>query len=271
MATITILADNRSENPLFATEHGLSIYMETDSHKLLLDTGASDLFITNAERAGIDLEQVNYLFLSHGHVDHTGGLQHFLRLNTKAKVLLSSHIIGNEFYSKREYLHSITSTADFDKFSDRLLPTDKNVTIEGSIHILTNIQQTHPLPLGNKNLYIKHGEGAYTQDDFRHEMALYTDGILFTGCAHSGLLNILNACPMPTHTVIGGFHLLDARKGDAYESLEELIGLARTLKEKHTRTTFYTSHCTGDQAFATMKGVMNENLQRFTCGETLEV
>ena len=76
---------------------------------------------------------------------------------------------------------------------------------------------------------------------------------------------------MPTHTVIGGFHLLEARRGDAYESKEELIGLARTLKEKYTRTTFYTSHCTGDQAFATMKGVMNENLQRFTCGETLEV
>ena len=49
------MSDNRTQNPLLETEHGLSILLETGHHKILLDTGASDVFIRNAERLGIDL------------------------------------------------------------------------------------------------------------------------------------------------------------------------------------------------------------------------
>ena len=65
-------------------------------------------------------------------------------------------------------------------------------------------------------VFISHGHndhaGDYIHDDFRHELALYVDGLLFTGCAHSGLKNILAACPWLVHTVVGGFHLLDGQE-----------------------------------------------------------
>ncbi len=51
------------------------------------DTGASDLFIRNARLLHIDLQKVDYLILSHGHSDHTGGLRHFLELNKQATVV----------------------------------------------------------------------------------------------------------------------------------------------------------------------------------------
>ena len=83
----TILADNRSSNPvLFPTEHGLSILLDTGSLLVLLDTGASDLFIRNARTLGMDLADVDYVFLSHGHNDHAGGLRAFLEINDKAKI-----------------------------------------------------------------------------------------------------------------------------------------------------------------------------------------
>ena len=70
----TVLSDNRSNNCRLSTEHGLSIFLETEKYRILLDTGASDLFIKNAEMLSIDLGSVDYVFISHGHSDHAGGL-----------------------------------------------------------------------------------------------------------------------------------------------------------------------------------------------------
>ena len=80
----TILSDNRSSDSRLSTEHGLSILLETERHKILLDTGASDVFIKNAEQLGIDLSDVDYVFISHGHSDHAGGLRYFLEYNRQA-------------------------------------------------------------------------------------------------------------------------------------------------------------------------------------------
>ena len=67
-------------------EHGLSFYIETKKHKLLLDTGASDATLKNAEKLGIDLTQVDTVILSHGHYDHSGGIMAFAKLNPTAKI-----------------------------------------------------------------------------------------------------------------------------------------------------------------------------------------
>ena len=78
----TVLSDNRTCNDLLQTEHGLSILLETEKHRILLDTGASDVFIRNAEKIGIDLSTVDYVFISHGHSDHAGGDRKSTRLNS---------------------------------------------------------------------------------------------------------------------------------------------------------------------------------------------
>ena len=62
----TVLSDNRSNDSRLFTEHGLSILLEAEQHRILLDTGASDVFINNAEQLGLDLSTVDYVFISHG-------------------------------------------------------------------------------------------------------------------------------------------------------------------------------------------------------------
>ena len=79
----TVLSDNRSNDNRLSTEHGLSILLETEKHRILLDTGASDAFIRNAELLGVDLKSVDYVFISHGHSDHAGGLCLPIRQNGK--------------------------------------------------------------------------------------------------------------------------------------------------------------------------------------------
>jgi len=291
----TVLSDNRSCDSQLETEHGLSILLETDKYRILLDTGASDIFIRNAEKMGIELSTVDYVFISHGHSDHAGGLQHLVEHNRQANIIVSPNAMSGKFFSKRGNLHSIT--AEWPKIDDgRLVLIDKTCAIAENIHIIAHIPQSHPMPKGNVNLYVQNTDGDYIHDDFRHELALYVDGLLFTGCAHSGLENILAACPWPVHTVVGGFHLLDgyelteqrepsaricrllpmgrkksseclSRDGSRRRQMEEeMAAFAQRLKDNYPNTQFFTSHCTGDMVFATLKTIMGDQLHAFSCG-----
>ena len=260
----TVLVDNRTNNPsLTMTEHGLSILLETERLSILLDTGASDLLIRNAERLGKNLSRVDYVFISHGHSDHAGGLKHFMAINKKAKIIVSPDAISGKFYSKRGYLHSITT--EWPEIpQERLLTIEHSGNIGDDIYIIAHIPQIHPMPEGNQHLFVQDTQGKYIQDDFRHELALYTHGLLFTGCAHNGLENILAACPLPVNTVVGGFHLLDNHESEA-----KLSDLSHRLADAYPQTQFYTSHCTGDSVFTILQEVMGEELHPFSCGTTI--
>ena len=268
----TVLSDNRTNDSRLSTEHGLSILLETELHKILLDTGASDVFIRNAEALGIDLSTVDYVFISHGHSDHAGGLRYFLEKNRQAKVIVSPDAMRGKFYSKRGILHSIT-TAWPESVKDRLITVEKTCEIAEGLKVIAHIPQIHPMPKGNKHLFVEGANGEYVNDDFRHELALYTNGFLFTGCAHSGLENILAACPYPVNSVVGGFHLLDGQElpeqREPSSSIERPSrdGSRQSQSEEELQALqFYTSHCTGDKVFEIMKGVMGEQLQSFRCG-----
>ena len=264
----TVLSDNRTNRDQLQLEHGLSILLETEKHRILLDTGASDVFIRNAEVLGIDLSTVDYVFISHGHSDHAGGLKHFMdsaeheQARTKFKIIVSPDALKARFFSKRRYLHSITT--EWPNIpQERLLTIEHSESIGDDIFILAHIPQIHPMPEGNQHLFVENTDGSYVNDDFRHELALYTGGLLFTGCAHSGLENILAACPFPVNTVVGGFHLLDN-----HESEDMLSELAYRLTDAYPQTQFYTSHCTGDAVFASLHRVMGDKIHAFSCGTT---
>lgn len=268
---IRILSDNRTLTPRrFRTEHGLAVLLQTAGKQILLDTGASDAFLLNAEQMGIDLSAVDYVFLSHGHADHTGGLSAFLQVNKKAKVLVSASAVSGSFFSSKGVLHSITVRWPKEEMEGRTKYIGQTEELPDGGGVIASIPQDHPLPKGDRNLLVKK-DGCYYPDTFNHEMALYVGGFLFTGCAHNGLENILDACPWPVSVVLGGFHLLDSQGGNTYESEEELKSLAGRLMEKYPETSFYTSHCTGDAVFHALKSLMGEHLQHFYCGEQFEI
>lgn len=256
----TVLSDNRTRSSTLSTEHGLSVYLETDRHRLLLDTGASDVFIRNAEQLGIDLRMVDYVFVSHGHSDHAGGLRHLMEINRSAKVIVSPEAMSSTYVSMRRRIHNLTPSWP-DIPAERLLEVMQTCDLGDGIRVIARIPHIHPSPKGNCYLHVQSHDGNLLSDDFRHELALYADGLLFTGCAHSGLENILSACPWPVHTVVGGFHLLDGQETD-----DELTALATRLTEHYPDTHFHTSHCTGDHAFMVMSQAMNGKLHGFSCG-----
>ena len=87
MRIINLMEDTPGVTGLYY-EHGLSFYIETEKHKILLDTGASSAFIENARHLGIDLKKVDVVVLSHGHYDHAGGILAFAKLNSTAKIYM---------------------------------------------------------------------------------------------------------------------------------------------------------------------------------------
>ena len=84
---LTVLVDNNTlTDRYFTGEPGLSFLLETAGKKILFDTGYSGVFLANAGKMGIDLRDLDHVVLSHGHLDHTGGLVTLVRLLTEATI-----------------------------------------------------------------------------------------------------------------------------------------------------------------------------------------
>ena len=250
-------------------EHGLSFYVETEGHKLLMDTGASDCFLHNAERLGIDLRDVDTLILSHGHYDHAGGIMAFSRINPTATLYMQK-TAGAAYYAMDPEGPKYIGI-------DRRIPALPNLvllegdqTLDRELTILSGI--TGRRRWSQSNLRLKRREGdSFLQDSFDHEQALVIRQAgtyyLFSGCAHNGILNVLDKFRGKFGTdpqvVISGFHFM---KGEPYTPQEtaDILETAKELAKMDTR--FYTGHCTSHRAFALMKPIMGEKLVELHTG-----
>lgn len=269
---ITVLADNRKFDDTLESEHGLCIYLETENYKCLLDTGASDVFITNAEKLGIDLNEVDFVFISHGHADHIGGLPEFLTVNVKAKIVLSENAINQSFFSTRNGLHPINIDFDFSPYTERFVFVDSEMVIRDEIRVFSATENKYPLPKANAALFKQRGNGLVS-DDFNHELVISfgTDNLfVYTGCAHRGLLNILSSILLsPTKkigTVMGGFHLSDSNATQRFETEAEIENIGSELKKIYPDTLFITGHCSGENAFKLLKTKLGEHIDFFYIG-----
>lgn len=271
MRIINLVEDTKGGNCL--NEHGLSFYIETEKHKLLFDSGATDMFIHNADVLGVDLKQVDTFILSHGHYDHAGGLAAFAAINPKAVIYLKDTADGDYYHispQSERYIGIDKSIMDL----PQIIRVQGDLEIDEELFLFTDFQEKRCPAWSNQELK-KKTDGAYIQDDFSHEQCLVIRQgerrILLSGCAHNGILSILDryyqlfgAYPQ---TVISGFHMM---KKDDYTQ-EEADYIRRTADELlKTKALFYTGHCTGRKAYDMMKEMMGDQLQTFHSGSQLE-
>ncbi|MHB9140863.1 MAG: MBL fold metallo-hydrolase [Paludibacter sp.] len=271
---VQILSDNKKLQSTLKKEHGLCIYVETENYKCLLDTGASDQFLQNADKMEVDITDIDYVFISHGHSDHIGGLGDFLNINSKAKIVLSKNALAQRFFSNRNGLRELSAKIDITNFEERFVFVDSEMTFESEIHVFPCQTCSFPQPKANKTL-MKKVENELVNDDFNHELIVCfgrSEMIVYSGCAHCGVLNILDSVKQtlgkPVSTLIGGFHLLDGYEGQ-YETGAEISKLVDRLQSDFPETTFYTGHCTGEGVYSQLKMKLEEKLNWFYTGFTL--
>ena len=253
-------------------EHGLSFYIETEKHKLLVDAGASGAFLKNAEQLSIDLKTVDTVILSHGHYDHTGGVMDFVKLNTTAKIYMQKGAIS-AYYHKNDNLEKYIGMAPEIAELPQVVMLDGDDKLDEELFLFSNVTGRKLFPKGNLELKC-YKDGEFVQDDFSHEQYLViSEGskrVLISGCAHNGILNILERyrCLYGNNPdiVISGFHM---RKKSEY-SKEDVAVMEETARQlKRTETVFYTGHCTGEFPYEVMKKILGEQIVYVHSGEEL--
>lgn len=269
---IITLIENTPGNHACHYEHGLSIYIETAQHKLLFDTGASDQFLQNAQLLDIDVTQIDTLILSHGHYDHSGGIMGFTQWNTHAKIYMQSS-------AGADYYHISPNDHRYIGIDKRILSLPQCVFVNGDFRIDSELflfsHNTGGSHLFHSNSVLKEKVGTtYVPDTFRHEQYLVITQddrhILISGCAHNGILNILEQYAELFHRfpdiVISGFHM---RQKEPYSSddIAAIRHIASALLA--TGSVFYTGHCTGQEAYDLMSSLMGDKLKPLHSGETL--
>ena len=272
---ITSLVDNESTRPELHVEHGLSLFIETKQHKILFDLGQGSLFLENAQHLGIDIREIDTVIVSHGHYDHGGGLLAFLEMNTSAKIYISQEAFQAHYSLQNNGDLKYIGLNQTLENNGRLIFIDQDTRIDSELKILTGLGSQLTGPKGNKMLFRRHGLEVIP-DDFHHEIHLVIEegnqSVLFSGCAHGGILAILDQVSKINEkaitAIVSGFHL-HSHSTHQDEDSNIIQAMAESMMKKPVQ--FYTCHCTGKHPYMAMKLVMGAQLDYLAVGSQIEI
>ena len=269
---VYVLVDNKDGAGLKG-EWGLSFYIEYKGKTVLLDAGLSPLFAVNAEKMGLDLNNVDFAVLSHAHDDHANGLERFFELNNHALLYVAEGCAENCYDRDGVFFkYAGIPRGIMSRHADRILKADTDTMIAEGIRLLGHTTPgLEKLGLMEK-MYLKQGFLRYIPDDFRHEHSLVfemDDGIvIFNSCSHAGADNIINEVSKvyPDKKVIamiGGFHLFN--KSDGYvRAFAKRLDAAGALH-------IYTGHCTGQKAWDILHDELGDKVHELMTGLVFEI
>ena len=252
---ITTLSENTAGRVNLLAEWGLSILVEADNHRILLDTGTTFSAAYNAIVLGVDLSQIDKIVFSHGHFDHTGGLLHILRMMKREVEVIAHPDIWAAKYVKHPEEEEEYIGVPFPKEAAETLGASFNLTKEpvwisenivtsGEIPMITEYERIDPI------LYVKE-KGEFEPDPLWDDQAIFLKSekglIIILGCAHRGIINTIRHAQKltgiePVHAVIGGTHLVSASPQRLDLTIAELTSSGVQK--------LGVSHCTGLPASA---------------------
>ena len=257
MLRITTLIENSAgEHLALHHEHGLSFFVEKDGRGIVFDTGQSGAFIRNAARLNIELSAPDYVVLSHGHYDHSGGLKSLADVSGTFGLIVGQGFF-REKYGFRNGAQQFLGN-DFDEAFLKAKRIGYSFAPEGASEILPGVfvvsgfPRVHDDERINPRFVLRTPDG-FEPDAFGDEILLAVATprglVVLLGCSHPGLKNMLDVVRerirLPIYAVLGGTHLVESNEA----SIDKTI---RYLGESGIER-IGVSHCTGDSAMSRLK------------------
>ncbi len=220
--SLTVIYDNRAIANL-KSDWGFSVLIEGNT-TLLFDTGAKPrIFKENAEKLNIDISEIEIVFISHNHWDHTGSIKEITNTSKNTEVFVPK---GDTEYIEEKIGKNST-----------IIPVITPTVISPEI-ITTGIMET-----GVKNPAFEQALILNTKKGY----------ILLTGCAHPGILEITEKATNITGNklfmILGGFHLYKTKKSE----IEKI-----TDKIKNLTDYVAPCHCTGEKGLEVFKKIFKD-------------
>ncbi len=276
---ITVLCENTVHGMGFLGENGFSAFIETPGQNILFDTGRGFAITHNSLQLKKDLGYVSKVVLSHGHLDHVGGLLAFLGIKGACPIVAHPDIFNERFRLipaggaeekplsigmpwPRSYLTTRGAQFEWRRDFTEVAP---NVFVTGEVPRKTLFE------LGSPKLVVSR-DGGFTQDPFLDDFSVVlktTRGLVVVlGCAHAGIVNILNHAVDRTgenriYAVLGGTHL-------GLSPEPQFDPTIRALKEFDIRM-LAVSHCTGQAPIARLVSEFGDKFAFGSVGFVLEV
>jgi 7,8-dihydropterin-6-yl-methyl-4-(beta-D-ribofuranosyl)aminobenzene 5'-phosphate synthase len=250
---VTTLIEDTAEGNGLLSEHGISFWIEFGEHKILFDTGATGIVIRNAEILGINLAQTDAIVISHGHYDHTGGLEPVLNVATKAKLYLHPDALDRKYTYAGGSSRSIGLTGGSKKViaahgdKNKVIWTNGPTEVVPGLFVSGQIPRTNDFEVEENEFFLD--EQAGTPDVLRDDQALYFNTknglVVIFGCAHAGVINTLDYVTKISgirnvNTIMGGFHLIGSGKAKISKVMDNL--------ERFGIQSISPGHCTGSEA-----------------------
>jgi 7,8-dihydropterin-6-yl-methyl-4-(beta-D-ribofuranosyl)aminobenzene 5'-phosphate synthase len=249
---ITILVDNKADDGLLA-EHGLALWIETGSLRILFDTGQGKALPYNAGILGIDLQDADALVLSHGHYDHTGGVPYVIGRKPNLDIYCHPAVVVPRYSIRSADQPKPIHMSQDSKIALHHLSFDRLHWVSQPMLLTSDIGVTGPIPrkngcedTGGPFFLDSHGQHA---DPINDDQALWIKTsrglVIIVGCSHAGLVNTIDAIRESTGessvvAVIGGFHLQNASEERLQKTVMALQGPDFGM--------LIPCHCTGDAA-----------------------